>query len=157
MIPGFTYEDVAAEAIKEFKSVFEDKALSMIIDENLLNLPLGYFTNLDRKYSLKDHFLKIHSSFMGVVNPYMNTDQIGLVLPPLNDEFGSNKKIDLLLTISQRSLGKYLNGLAPSGFTFDKNGKIKFNLNFGGSLLVQNEAGEYKEARTFEGAFVLEA
>ena len=74
MIPGFTYEDVPAETIKEIKSVFEDKALSMIIDENLLNLPIGYLTNLDRKYSLKDHFLKIHNSFTGVVNPYMNTD-----------------------------------------------------------------------------------
>lgn len=66
----------------------------------------------------------------------MTTDNLGLVMPDILEEFGSKLKFDVMLSMSQTLMRDKVDSQKTTGFNIDKNGNFRFTLNFYAQILV---------------------
>lgn len=92
---------------------------------------------LNETVYLREWFKKYHNEESAFLY-YMNTDTIGYMIPELEEVYGKNKSVDMILSIDQQKINEKLPDVPPSGFNIDKDGTIKFVFNFMGSIRVQN-------------------
>ena len=77
----------------------------------------------------------------------LTTSTIGTILPQFVDEYGPNKKIDVVLSPSH---DLFLDGVPKSkmtGLYMDKNGNIKMQLNIPAQLNVEKSRGQWESVR----------
>ena len=93
------------EIHSEFSEQKEDQdpiMVSFIFDENAINSFLLEFVLVERAFSIRD-YLKADPRLAGAIHE-MNTQNIGMLLPQVLEEFGENRLIDLYLSLSHSLL-----------------------------------------------------
>jgi hypothetical protein len=70
----------------------------MIIDENFFNLFINEFTSIEKFYSLRD--IMSRDQRMALFKQLLTTTSVGMILPSFKEEFGDNKMVDLVGTLS---------------------------------------------------------
>ena len=101
---------------------------------------------VDKSFSMRDVM-----SMKAEMIPYieqMNTNNIGLLLPEILEEFGANKKVDMMFTTSHALIAAKLPDVKTSGFQMDKNGNFRFVVNIGVEIAVESGFKQYEEARS---------
>ena len=76
----------------------DQSALSLIIDENLLNSFFLDFVLIDRSFSLRDYFGM--DPRLREATKQMTTSSVGMILPQILEEYGENRPIDVMMSLS---------------------------------------------------------
>lgn len=61
----------------------------------------------------------------------LTTTTVGMAMPTFKEEYGENKNIDVIFTISNDWIEEVVDSLTPSGFTLDAKGNFKVHMNIG--------------------------
>jgi len=69
----------------------------------------------------------------------MTTDNLGIVMPDILEEFGPGLKFDVMLSMSHTLMKDKVDSQRITGFNIDKNGNFRFTLNFYAQILVQDK------------------
>jgi hypothetical protein len=78
----------------------------------------------------------------------MKTGTIGAILPQFVEEYGPNKKIDVVLGPSHDLFLEGVPKTKTTGLYMDKNGNVKMQINIPGKLIVEMEKGQWESARS---------
>lgn len=82
----------------------------------------------------------------------LNSNNLGLLLPTVLEEYGRDRAIDFYLTLSHKLIDNKLDGIKPTGFQMDKNGNFRFIFNAGVTILVEQQGqgarGQWEEVRS---------
>jgi hypothetical protein len=80
----------------------------------------------------------------------MTTSKIGIMMPAILEEFGKDKKVDVMFTTSHSLISEKLKDARVSGFQMDRNGNFRFAVNVGLEIAVEKEMqpGHYEQARS---------
>lgn len=108
----------------------EEALIQLYLDDNLFNSFSAVFTTVDKMFSLRDIFKTYPNAvqFMSM----MTTTTLGTVFPDIVEEYGKDKKLDIVLSPSHDLFLDGVPDAKPTGVYMDKNGnwKIQFNLPF---------------------------
>lgn len=66
----------------------------------------------------------------------MTTDNLGIVMPDILEEFGPGLNFDVMLSMSHTLMKDKVDSQRITGFNIDKNGNFRFTLNFYAQILV---------------------
>lgn len=66
----------------------------------------------------------------------MTTDNLGIVMPDILEEFGPGLRFDIMLSMSHTLMRDKIDNQRMTGFNIDKNGNFRFTLNFYSQILV---------------------
>ena len=72
---------------------------------------------------------------------FLSTSTIGLVLPAFKEDFGDDKAIDLVGTLSHDFFQSTIEGATMSGVHLEKNGNLRLNINMGAQIIVEKTPG----------------
>ena len=100
----------------------------MIVDDNLFNSFASILASVDKHLSARS-ILKGNARAKAFLD-MLTTSTIGTVLPEFINEYGPDKKVDLVLTPSHALFQEGIPGSRMMGVYMDKNGNWKFILNF---------------------------
>lgn len=76
------------------------------------------------------------------MRPYvsqMTTSKIGIMMPAILEEFGKDRKVDVMFTTSHSLISEKLKDATVSGFQMDKNGNFRFKVNVGFEIAVEKQ------------------
>ena len=90
------------------------RALQIIIDENAVNMFILDFVLVDKSFSMRE-FMSMSNEMRGYMSK-MNTDTIGVMVPAILEEFGEDRKIDVMFTTSHAMISEKLKDVKTSGF-----------------------------------------
>jgi hypothetical protein len=124
----------------------------MIVDENFFNAFINEFTSIEKFYSMRD--IMSRDTRMALFKQLLTTTSVGMILPSFKEEFGDNKMVDLVGTLSVDLIGDHFEGVY-SGVTIDKNGNFKISINAGAKILVELNPGKWHVTREFYFTFNL--
>ena len=93
----------------------------------------------------------------------MNTSIIGRVLPTIIEDYGHNRNMDIIVSLSHSLVKDKLTNAKVSGFQVDRNGNFKIIGNVAMDMLIEKDQnrGNYEQARecyfsfTFKGKAVV--
>jgi len=86
----------------------------MIIDENAINSFILDFVLIDKNFSVRE-LLEVDPKTREMLDS-LNTDVLGLLMPQLVEEYGANKNIDLMVSLSHALISEKLDSSKVSGF-----------------------------------------
>lgn len=69
----------------------------------------------------------------------MTTDNLGVVMPDILEEFGPGLKFDVMLSMSHALMRDKIDSSRITGFNIDKNGNFRITFNFYAQILVQDK------------------
>ena len=144
-------ESMLKEINSQFSEVEEGQdghAFSIIIDENAINGFILDFVLIEKSFSFRE-YLSMDPKYQGAV-AQMTTNNIGMMLPQLLEEFGADKNVDVMFSLSHALIADKLEGQKATGFQIDKNGNFRIILNISVQLLVEKfkNKGMFEEARS---------
>ncbi len=114
--------------LRPIPSVFEkpekdsNDALQVIIDENFFNGFIHQYTSIDKMFSLRE--VMDRDPRMALFKQLLSTTTAGVALPSFKEEFGENRMIDLVGTVSQSFIEEHID-VGATGVTIEKNGNLK--------------------------------
>lgn len=82
-----------------------------------------------------------------IVN-HITTTSVGLGIPAIKNEYGDDKKVDVVATVSQSFINKHFPEVKPAGLSIEKDGTIKLAINLATLLKVEKWADNWEVART---------
>lgn len=88
------------------------------------------------------------------LDAFLTTSTLGQVIPEFIEEFGENKFIDVVFSLSHNL---FLNGFPESkmsAVSMDKNGNMKFQVNMYAQINVETQPGVWSNARNMYMTFV---
>ena len=62
---------------------------------------------------------------------------VGLAIPSFKEEYGEDKKVDIVGSLSHEFFTDRITDAIPTGLTLDKNGVLKATLNAGAKLVLE--------------------
>ena len=79
----------------------------------------------------------------------MNTSIIGRVLPTIIEDYGHNRNMDIIVSLSHSLVKDKLTNAKVSGFQVDRNGNFKIIGNVAMDMLIEKDQnrGNYEQAR----------
>lgn len=86
----------------------------MIVDENAFNGFILDFVLVDKSFSARE-FLGMNAQMRGYVSQ-MTTNKIGVMMPAILEEFGKDRKVDVMFTTSHSLISEKLKDARVSGF-----------------------------------------
>lgn len=121
--------------LKQIESVFDketstngDDLLAQIyLDDNFFNSFTSLFTTIEKMFSLRD-FAKSYPKAKQFLS-MATTTMIGKVLPSITDQYGENKKVDVVFSPSHSLFMDGVPKAKPTGMYMDKNGNFKAQIN----------------------------
>lgn len=144
----------AYDKLKDIDSEFEepaegekDRALQVMIDENVLNSVFAHFATMDTMYSVRR--MLANDPRYGVFRQLMTTSSIGMILPSFKEDYGEGKPIDLIGTLSHMFVADRVDNVQFSGVTLDQKGNLKGTINAGAQIIVEKNVGEWEDTREF--------
>lgn len=139
--------------LKEIDSEFTEQeegddpfAFQIILDENVVNAFLLDFVLYEKAFSLRQ-IMKLDEKMRPFIEQ-LNTTNIGLLMQSVIEEFGEDKNVDFYISLSHSLISKKIENAKVSGFQIDKNGNFRFQFNFSVTILVEDDNGGFKEARS---------
>lgn len=104
---------------------------------------------IESSFSLRE-YLSMDPRTRGVTNE-MKTKIIGLLLPEIKEEYGDDRNVNVMISLSHSLIKDQLEGQRVTGFNLDKNGNFRFTFNVYAQLLVDKTDGKgvWEEARAF--------
>lgn len=126
-IEGGFYNEVNAQGLEALTQI--------IIDDNFFNSFASILASVDKSISARNVF-KGNAKAKGVLD-MLTTSTIGTVLPEFINEYGENKKVDLVLTPSHALFQEGIPGSRMMGVYMDKNGNWKFIININAQVNVE--------------------
>lgn len=128
--------------LKEINSAFTEReeddqpvGLSLIIDENLVNSIFYDWVLVEKSFSARE-FLKMDPRYAGAADQLI-TNNFAMILPQILEDFGSDKNVDVMASLSHALIADKLEGTKPTGFQIDKNGNFRFIANISIQLLIE--------------------
>jgi hypothetical protein len=118
---------IQGDFYKEKNDKGEDLLFQFNINDNLFNGFSSAVTTIDKMFSMRDMF-KFYPNAQPILQ-MMTTSTLGKVMPQFEEEYGSGRNIDLVLSPSH---DLFLDGIPDSKMTgvyMDKNGNWKVQLN----------------------------
>ena len=85
--------------------------------------------------------------------PLLTSTNIGVAVPSFKEEYGDGKHIDLIGTLSHEFFAEKFPDSSFSGVSLDKNGFLKITMNMGAKLVLEENPGDWIEARDFYATF----
>ena len=61
----------------------------------------------------------------------LSTSTVGYAIPSFKQEYGENRNIDIVGSLSHEFISDKIDNVQPSGIQMDKNGNVKFTINIG--------------------------
>ena len=118
---------IVSQFDKETNKKGDEMLGQFYIDDNAFNSFASVATTVEKMFSARDLMKKYPNSqkFLGM----LTTSTIGAVMPQFTEEYGENKKIDIVFSPSHEL---FLDGVPESKMTgvyMDKNGNWKVQLN----------------------------
>ena len=86
-------------------------------------------------YSLKEFMLA--DPRLAQLASLLTSSNIGVAIPSFTEEYGENKKIDVIGTLSHEFFSDRITDAANTAITLDKNGILKANFNMGAKLVLE--------------------
>lgn len=126
-IEGSYYNEVNGQGLEALTQ--------LIIDDNFFNSFASIVASLDKSISMRQ-MLKGNPKASTILD-MLTTSTIGTVLPEFINEYGENKKVDLVLTPSHTLFQEGIPNSRMSGVYMDKNGNWKFIINFNALVNVE--------------------
>lgn len=111
-IEGGFYNEVNAQGLEALTQ--------FIIDDNFFNSFASILASVDKSLSARNVF-KGNAKAKTILD-MLTTSTIGTVLPEFINEYGENKKVDLVLTPSHTLFQEGIPGSRMMGVYMDKNG-----------------------------------
>lgn len=68
---------------------------------------------------------------LSVFKQLLSTSTIGYAIPSFKQDYGENKNIDIVGSLSHDLIADRIDNLQNSGIQMDKNGNVKFTINVG--------------------------
>lgn len=128
--------DRAYSKLKDIDTEFEEpkegekeRALQLLLDENIINSLFAHFATMDTMYSLRKVISR--DPKLSVFRQLLTTSTIGMVLSSFVEDYGEGKPIDLIGTLSHDFLADSIENIQFSGVTLDEKGVLKGTLNAG--------------------------
>lgn len=115
------------------------------IDDNLFNSFSSVFTSVDKSFSLRE-LMKNNPKTKPMVNA-MTTNMIAPVIPTFTEEYGDNKNLDIMFSLSHSLFQSGFPNSKMSGMYIDKNGNWKMQANLVLNLNVETTRGNWESAR----------
>lgn len=114
---------------KEVNKSGLEALFQLIIDDNFFNSFTSIVASIDQHFSLRTIF-KGNAKAKAFLD-MLTTSTVGTILPEFINDYGENKKIDLVLSPSHSMFTEGVPGSRMSGIYMDKNGnwKILININ----------------------------
>lgn len=109
--------------------------MQLIIDDNFFNSFASILASLDKTISMRS-LLKGNPKAKTILD-MLTTSTIGTILPEFINEYGENKKVDLVLTPSHALFQEGIPNSRMSGIYMDKNGNWKFIINVNALVNVE--------------------
>jgi len=126
-IEGGFYNEVNAQGLEALTQ--------FIIDDNFFNSFASILASVDKSLSARNVF-KGNAKAKTILD-MLTTSTIGTVLPEFINEYGENKKVDLVLTPSHTLFQEGIPGSRMMGVYMDKNGNWKFIININAQVNVE--------------------
>jgi hypothetical protein len=105
----------------------EDAFIQLNIDDNFFNSASSIAVSIDKMFSMRE-VMKGNPRAKPVLE-MLTTSTVGAVLPVFVEEYGHNKKIDLVGTPSHEFFNDGVPGSKMTGIYMDKNGNWKLQVN----------------------------
>lgn len=122
--------------LKPIETKFEEPAkagqdaISLIIDENFFNSFAIAFTAIEKMYSLRE--LMNSDPRIAVMKQLLTTTTLGMILPSFKEDYGENRMVDLVGTLSNSFIEEKVEIPTKTGLSLDgSNGVLKITLNLG--------------------------
>lgn len=115
----------------------DPKGIQIILDENAINSYLLEFVMIDQSISVSEYFA-LDQRTRSILTE-MTTDNLGIVMPDILEEFGPGLRFDIMLSMSHTLMRDKIDNQRMTGFNIDKNGNFRFTLNFYSQILVQDK------------------
>ena len=68
---------------------------------------------------------------LSVFKQLLSTSTVGYAIPSFKQEYGENRNIDIVGSLSHEFISDKIDNVQPSGIQMDKNGNVKFTINIG--------------------------
>ena len=138
-------KNIMGEFYKETNEKGEELLAQININDNLFNGFSSAMTTIDKMFSMRDMF-KFYPNAQPILQ-MLTTSTLGKVMPQFEEEYGSGKDIDLVLSPSH---DLFLDGIPDSKMTgvyMDKNGNWKVQLNIPAQINLQTLPGMWEPIR----------
>lgn len=118
---------IKGDFYKETNPQGEDSLFQFLIDDNLFNAASSVFVSVDKMFSAREMFKGYSKaeSFLSM----LTTSTLGTVIPQFIEEYGENKKLDIVWSPSHDFFNDGIPNAKISGIYMDKNGNWKVQLN----------------------------
>ena len=101
----------------------------------MFNAIFRQLQSVDMMYSLKEFM--VADPRLSQFIPLLTSTNLGMAIPSFAEEYGTDKKIDVVGTLSHEFFTDRITDAAYSGITLDKNGMLKLTFNVGAKLVLE--------------------
>jgi hypothetical protein len=154
--PSAKKQALLAEIDSQFSE--GDFAFQFLIDANFINTYLLEFIMVEESFSLEKYLS--YNPKTAPMAKAMNTRIFSTILPDIEKLYGA-KRFDVMLSMSHTLIGQNLENAKITGFSLDKNGNFRVNLNLFAQVLVDTTGNknwvmvrEIYIGLTYKGKFV---
>ena len=106
----------------------------MTLDENVFNSACARFTSIDKKHSTR--YMLANNTKTKHFADFLSTKYLAKAIPALKEEFGSNKDIDVVFSLTHSRIKKALPKAKRTNVQMDKNGNYRVQANMAFDLWV---------------------
>lgn len=130
---------------REKNSEGDNAMFQFAVDDNFFNSFAALFTSIDQSYSARQ-IMKSNPKSAVILNQ-LHTTTVKPMLPQLAEEYGENKKLDIMLSPSHSLFLDAFPNSKMSGMYIDKNGNLKLMINVVMNLTVEKTPGNQEVVR----------
>ena len=115
-----------------------------MIDDNFFSSLFSYVTSYEKKFSVRQLAKEVPSAYSKSLDSVMDmltTTNIGKVMSDFAEEYGPDRKIDLVLSLSHKTFMQGVQKAKMSGVSISEKGIWKMNVNVPAQILVENSSG----------------
>lgn len=134
-----------SEFYKETNARGEEMLAQLYIDDNFYNSFFSLITTIDKMYSLRE-FSKPYPNAAAAM-AMLTTNTLGAVMPQFVEEYGRDRKLDVVFSPSHDLFTDGIKTAKPSGIYMDKNGNFKAQINIPAQINIEDSFGQWEPIR----------
>lgn len=144
---------IKGDFYKEVNHAGQESLLQVLIDDNFFNSVAAIIVSIDKTISFRE--VAKGNAKVAPFLQMLTTSTIGTVLPQFTEEYGDNKKIDIVFSPSHSLFLDGLPGSKMTGIYMDKNGNWKFQINVNAQVNVETLPDMWDPVRNVYATLVL--
>jgi hypothetical protein len=136
---------IEAEWYKDTNLKGEEALSQIYIDDNMFNSFTSVFTTIEKMFSMRD-LGKGYPQAKPILQ-MLTTSTIGAVMPQFIEDYGRDKKIDMVFSPSHDLFIDGVPNAKPTGIYMDKNGNFKAQINIPAQINIETMPGMWEPIR----------